>query len=240
MRLHRPRRRRSFQDEMDHPWYHDFAALGVPTHQAEGIFGPNQQAKQAALFDYINRAIELSGPEPDGLELFCADGYYSHYALQHGARHMIGVDLGDPQSAGDPMHLRQADAMTSLLGHDGRAEFRRQDAFDVSGRYDFAICAGGLYHLAQPEKLLGKLTDNVRVALVVQTVCSLAQTAADYFETPAPGQDWGCRFSYDRLLSMLADAGWNVVASSTNELDGNARPEDRGSAYVLCVAGGTT
>jgi len=78
------------------------------------------------------------------------------------------------------------------------------------------------------------------VALVVQTVCSLAQTAADYFETPAPGQDWGCRFSYDRLLSMLADAGWNVVASSTNELGGNARPEDRGSAYVLCVAGGTT
>jgi len=50
MRLHRPRRRRSFQDEMDHPWYHDFAALGVPTHQAEGIFGPNQQAKQAALY----------------------------------------------------------------------------------------------------------------------------------------------------------------------------------------------
>jgi hypothetical protein len=236
MRLHRPRRRQPFQEELEHPWYHDFAVLGVPTPQAEGIFGPNQQAKQATLFEYIDDAIELSGPEPDGLELFCADGFYSQYALQQGAHHMTGVDLGDQQSAGDPMHLRQAVAMTSLLGHVGRADFARQDVFEVSGRYDFGICAGGLYHLAEPDRLLRKLVENIRVALVVQTVYSLAQPAADYFEAPAPGQDWGCRFSFDRLLAMLTEAGWDIVRSSANELGGNARPEDRGSAYVLCVA----
>lgn len=235
MGLHWPRRRQRFHEELEHPWYHDFTALGVPTRQAEGIFGPNQRAKQATLFSYIDKAIELSGPEPEGLELFCADGYYSHYALQHGARHMTGVDLGATQSAGDPMHLRQAVAMSALLGHDGRAEFRNQNVFDVTGSFDFGICAGGLYHVTDPEALLRKLTGNVRTALVVQTVYSLAETAADYFETPAPGQDWGCRFSYDRLLAMISDAGWSVVAASSNELGGNARPEDRGSAYALCV-----
>jgi hypothetical protein len=235
MRLHRPRRRHAFQEELDHSWYHDFSALGVPTRQADGIFGPNQQAKQATLFNYIDKAIALAGPQPNGLELFCADGYYSHYALQQGARHMIGVDLGDEQSAGHPIQLRQAAAMSALLGHEGSAEFRRENVFDVSGVYDFAICAGGLYHVSAPAALLRKLTTNVRSAMVMQTVYSLAEVSADYFETPAPGQTWGCRFSYGYLLAMLGDSGWTVLESTTNELGGNPRPQDRGSAYALCV-----
>lgn len=235
MDLHWPRRRQRFVEELEHPWYHDFSALGVSTKQAEGIFGPNQQAKQATLFSYVDKAIALAGPQPRGLELFCADGYYSHYALEHGAAHMTGVDLGDEQSAGHPIQLRQADAMTALLGHEGRAEFRRENVFDVSGLYDFAICAGGLYHVSEPDVLLRKLIANVRTAMVVQTVYSLAETSADYFETPAPGQTWGCRFSYGYLLTMLAEAGWTVLESTTNELGGNARPQDRGSAYALCV-----
>jgi hypothetical protein len=237
MRVHLPRRRTPYREELEHPWYHDFSALGLPTKQADGIFGPNQHAKQAILFDYIDKAINRCGPEPRGLELFCADGFYSHYALQHGARHMTGVDLGDTQSAGDPIHLRQATAMTALLRHEGRADFRQEDVFTVSGQYDFAICAGGLYHVSDPHALVRKLRTNARTALVVQTVYSLAETSADYFETPAPGQTWGCRFSYGHLLTMLADAGWDVVESTTNELGGNARPQDRGSAYALCVNG---
>lgn len=227
--------RRRFREELRHPWYHDFAVLGVATPQAEGIFGPNQLAKQDVLFRLIDRAVALSGPQPRGLELFCADGFYSHYALDHGAAHMTGVDLGDEQTAGNPMHLRQARAMTSLLGHSGRADFRAQDVFDVTGSYDLAICAGGLYHVSDPAALLARLRGMVRSALVVQTVYSLARTDADYFETPAPGQTWGCRFSYDRLLGMLAESGWEVVDATANELAGNARPEDRGSAYALCT-----
>jgi hypothetical protein len=34
---------------------------------------------------------------------------------------------------------------------------------------------------------------------------------------------------------MVEAAGWSVVESLTNELTGNTRPEDRGSAYLLCV-----
>jgi 2-polyprenyl-3-methyl-5-hydroxy-6-metoxy-1,4-benzoquinol methylase len=148
---------------------------------------------------------------------------------------MTGVDLGDEQTAGNPMHLRQARAMTTLLGHTGRADFRAEDVFDVSGTYDFAVCAGGLYHVTDPAALLRRLRDMVRSALVVQTVYSLARTEPDYFETPAPGQTWGCRFSYQRLLAMLAETGWDVVDSTANELGGNPRPEDRGSAYALCT-----
>jgi hypothetical protein len=125
--------------------------------------------------------------------------------------------------------------MTALLGHEGRAEFRRENVFDVAGVYDFAICAGGLYHVSDPDALVRKLTTNARAAMVVQTVYSLAETSADYFETPAPGQTWGCRFSYGYLLAMLAEAGWTVLEATTNELGGNARPQDRGSAYALCV-----
>ena len=235
MAWERPGRRRALRAELAHPWYHDFAVLGVPTPQAEGIFGPNQQAKQDILFRLIDRAVELSGHTPQGLELFCADGFYSHYALEHGARHMTGVDLGDTQSAGNPMHLRQARAMTRLLRHEGRAEFRAQDVFDVTGEYDFAICAGGLYHVSDPAALLARLREMVRGALVVQTVYSLARTDPDYFESPAPGQTWGCRFSYERLLGMLSESGWTVVEATANELGGNARPEDRGSAYALCM-----
>jgi hypothetical protein len=234
MALRWPRRTR-FREELEHPWYHDFAVLGVPTPQAEGIFGPNQQAKQGILFSLIDGAIRRSDADPTGLELFCADGFYSHYALQHGARHMTGVDLGDAQSAGSSMHLRQAEAMTVLLGHEGRADFRPQDVFDVQDKVDFVICAGGLYHVSDPAALLRRTRSMARSALVVQTVYSLAQTSPDYFETPAPGQTWGCRFSLDHLVRMLDESGWDVIDSTINELGGNARAEDRGSFYALCV-----
>ena len=236
MGLHWPRRRQRFHEELEHPWYHDFSALGVPTRQAEGIFGPNQQAKQATLFSYIDKAIALVRPGARRPRAVLRRRLLQPLRAAARRRHMTGVDLGDEQfRGGDPIQLRQADAMTALLGHDGRAEFRNQNVFDVSGSFDFAICAGGLYHVTDPEALLRKLTGNVRTALVVQTVYSLAETSADYFETPAPGQTWGCRFSYGYLLAMLAEAGWTVLESTTNELGGNARPQDRGSAYALCV-----
>ncbi len=236
-----PRRGRDDEFNMEPlgcPWYHDFAPLGRPTIQAEGIFGPNQAAKQNTLFYYIRRAIELC-PEgrhrPTGVELFCADGFYSHYALQHGARHMTGVDLGEPQSAGDPIHLRQAQAMTSLLGHSGRADFRRQDVHDVTGDYDFAICAGGLYHLSDPGLLLRHIHTHTHGPLILQTVYSLADRSPAYFQAPAPGWTWGCRFSVAYLMSMLRDSGWKVLDATNNELEGNTRPQDRGSIYALCV-----
>jgi cyclopropane fatty-acyl-phospholipid synthase-like methyltransferase len=224
-----------FRESFDQPWYHDFTPLGVPTPQPAGILGPNQLSKQDILFDYIKRAIALSGPDPRGLEMFCADGFFSHYALQHGAAHMTGVDLGEPMAAGSPVHLLQAAAMAEQLGHQDRAVFRKQDVYDVEEDYDFVICAGGLYHLPDPASLLRKIHDNARSALVLQTVYSMTTDSPDYFEAPAPNWTWGCRFSNAWLLRTLAESGWKVVDSAVNELTGNPQPKDRGSAYALCV-----
>ena len=69
---------------------------------------------------------------------------------------------------------------------------------------------------------------------MVQTVISLARCEADYFEAPAPGWTWGCRFSFDYLMDMLPGAGWRVVMTEENRLLGNKRPEDGGSVYLLC------
>lgn len=216
---------------LSEPWYHDFEVLGLKTPQKPGIYAPNQTSKQGPLFGLIDRALaELheSGGPTRGVELFCADGFYSNFALLHGAEHMYGLDT-------DAHEIAKARLITRLLGNASRARFEQKDVFQLEGSFDFAICAGGLYHLSNPADLLSRLASRVRGMLVVQTVFSLAERSPTYFETPAPGWTWGCRFSYKYLLQMIEAAGWRVVDAQHNELKGNSRPEDRGSAYVLCT-----
>ncbi len=140
---------------------------------------------------------------------------------------MRGIDV-------DRHALAKARLMTKLLRNQERASFLAQEVFELTGTYDFGICSGGLYHLPDPEDLLRSLKDKINTSLVIQTVYSLANEADDYFESPAPHWTWGSRFSYGYLLTMVENAGWRVVRSATNELAGNDRPEDRGSAYLLC------
>jgi predicted RNA methylase len=209
-------------------WYHDFAILGLKTRQRPGIYASNQRCKQEHLFKFISDAIRLCKKKAEGIDLFCADGFYSNYAIQGGADRMYGVDL-------DKDELDHARLITRLLGNAEKIVFEQRDVHDLQGSYDFGICAGGLYHLSDPEVLLRKLTTQIQMALVIQTVYSLARSERDYFETPAPGWSWGCRFSLSYMSDMIARAGWSVIQFATNELAGNERPEDRGSAYLLCV-----
>lgn len=69
--------------------------------------------------------------------------------------------------------------------------------------------------------------------LILQTVYSMADGRDDYFETPAPGWTWGCRFSANWLEKQITALGYEIVDRHRNELEGNVRPEDRGSAYYL-------
>jgi 2-polyprenyl-3-methyl-5-hydroxy-6-metoxy-1,4-benzoquinol methylase len=149
-------------------------------------------------------------------------------ALRAGADSLLAVDL-------DEVSLAQGVLMARLQGTSESLTFRRMDVFDLTEEFDFGICAGGLYHLEDPARLLRQLRGIIRHALVVQTVYSKANDSADYFETPAPAWTWGCRFSYEYLLRMVEGAGWNILHAETNELLGNGRLEDRGSAYLLCV-----
>jgi hypothetical protein len=212
-------------------WYHDFSELGFRTPQKHGAYRRNQETKQPVLFAMIDRALEICRARPGPirvLELFCADGFYAHRALQGGATEALGVDLSRRP-------LEQARLAARLLGLERAARFERCDVFDVKGEFELGICAGGLYHLEDPAALLRKLRAQVHHSLVVQTVYSLARSDADYFETPAPGWTWGCRFSRERFLGLLRESGWRALEVAANELAGNSRLEDRGSIYALCA-----
>ncbi len=211
-------------------WYHDYSTLGFRTPQKGGAFGPNQRCKQEPLFRLIDAAIQRcrrAGIGTSGVEFFCADGFYANYAALHGADAMLGVDLSET-------HLERARLAAKLLGLADRTHFVRGDVFETEGEFDLAICAGGLYHLEAPARLLRKLARQVRSTLVIQTVYSLTRSEPDYFESPAPGWTWGCRFSRDYFCGMLADTSWKLLELETNELEGNERGEDRGSIYALC------
>jgi SAM-dependent methyltransferase len=211
------------------PWYHDFEVLGLKT----GIEHPNQRCKQRYLFPYIDRAISICRRHTDavsGVELFCADGFYANYAVLHGASGMLGIDAND-------YYIMKAKTIARALGNADKIRFQRADVFDLARCFDFCICAGGLYHLADPEALLRLMRGKIRYALVIQTVYSLVDAREDYFESPAPGWSWGSRFSYEYLLRMVDRSDWRILEADRNELEGNERPEDRGSAYLLCTPG---
>lgn len=214
------------------PWYHDFSPLGLATPQRGGIYPGNQESKQGPIFRMLDDALDRvrqGGGESSVLECFCADGFYGIHAALEGASRVVGVDL-------DEREVGRARLMARLLDVHGRTEFRVQDVFDLDDRAAITICAGGLYHLEDPKRLLLRLRELTTAALVVQTVFHLGRRDEDdYFEAPAPGWTWGCRFSIPYLHRMVEETGWEIVADEYNELVGNHRPEDRGSAYLLCA-----
>ncbi len=213
------------------PWYHDYRPLGVRTLQHGGIYERNQTSKQDVLFPMIDRAIDLcraSTQDPSVVELFCADGFYASYCASRGLTSIEGVDL-------DEHEIHNARLATRVLGHDDRVTFSLRSVSDLERSYEIGICAGGLYHLTEPGRLLRTLTENITHALVVQSLISLVDESEDHFEAPAPGQDWGSRFSYAHLRRLLVDAGWRILDEARNELEGNVGALHRGSAYFLCA-----
>jgi SAM-dependent methyltransferase len=212
------------------PWYHDFADLGLPTPQRPGAFPLNQAAKQAPLLRLVDEALATArtgAAPPTVLDLFCGDGFYSIYAAQQGASHVVGIDLDDTEIA-------KARLVTRLLGLTN-VQLRVEDVLSSEARATVGICAGGLYHVSDPAAVLARLATRIERVLVIQTVFHMGRTESDYLETPAPGWTWGCRFSWEHLLEMTERSGWRVVHAERNELLGNVSPEHRGSAYLLCV-----
>ncbi|MDP2586571.1 MAG: methyltransferase domain-containing protein [Candidatus Komeilibacteria bacterium] len=212
------------------PWYNDFSVLGVKTFQKNKKYELNQKAKQEILFPMILKMLALckkTGPgSARGVELFSANSFYGNFAVINGADKVTAVDT-------DPYELSKGKLITKLLGNENKMDFQSINVFDLKESYDFAICAGGLYHISDPAGLLKILKDKVKVAMVIQTIISLENTSPDYFVTPAPNWTWGCRFSYDYLLNMVREAGWEIIEATQNEM-GNKRLESKASGYVLC------
>jgi hypothetical protein len=214
------------------PLYHSYRLLGGLNDQIPGIYAPNQACKEPILLAYIQWAIAkcrttIATPVSFA-ELFCADGYYAMMARHLGATASMGIDNDRDK------HLGTAATVAAALGV-GDVKFVNMDvnAIDTLEPVDIVANVGGLYHVANPLEILRKSYAMARRFLIVQNVVSLGSTAADYYTSPAPGWTWGNRFSRESFDAAMRQTGWDIVDHHFNELEGNDRPEDRGSAYYL-------
>ena len=190
----------------------------------------NQRHKEAFIVPFLQRAMADLPDNPACLDLFCADGYYSCWMGQSRPDAVItGVDL-------DAQEIERAKTAASVLGIQN-ATFTLQDVWTFiaqPAQYDLVMCAGGLYHLTDPRRLLAELRAITRGYLLIQSAVTLETEDPSYFVSPAPGWKHGSRFAHAGLKQWLVDLGWEIVAEGRNELTGNPRLCDRGSSYFLC------
>lgn len=233
------------------PWYHDFSGLGVGTefsqHMSTGevLLGAvrraigkrplgaqvNQRVKDEQILPFIEQAFTIhqtrSGPVESFLDLFAADGYYSFWvSMMLGVRRATAIELRTD-------YIAQGRLMAEVLGI-STVEFLQQNVYDMSDTpVDVALCAGGLYHVNDPEALLSKLTRaNV---LVTQSIVTTHTSDPAYFETPAPGWPHGCRFTHSGFEGMLVRSGWDIVTGRLDIVDGPANEYSAGSSTYLCT-----
>lgn len=213
------------------PLYHSYRFFGVDNPQIVN-FAANQRCKEAIILSYILNGIAKSRKSMDSpvsfAELFCADGYFTMMARRFGANTAVGIDSNRDG------HTAIAPKIAERLGFDNvRFDVRDVNSIVEVDEFDVVANLGGLYHVSNPIEILRKSYDLARRYLVVQTVVSMASDRDDYFVSPAPGWNWGSRFSPQSFLKMVGSQGYRVVDAFFNQLEGNVRPEDRGSIYML-------
>jgi len=190
----------------------------------------NQRHKETVLLPFLEQALAQLGGAPRCLDLFCADGYYSCWLGKLApAATITAVDL-------DAAEIDRAQTAARVLGIDN-ITFHIEDIWERVQRpeqYDLILCAGGLYHLTEPRRLLESLRTVAAGYLVIQSAVTLETDDPDYFVSPAPGWKHGSRFTHAGLRKWLTELGWEVVEEAENELTGNPRLCDRGSSYFLC------
>lgn len=214
------------------PIYHDFSWLGLKTRQIEGIYAANQHAKAPVIAAYILLAIAKlrcrGCREISFAELFCADGFYAMLAAHFGAQSSTGYDNDRDGHLGTAIRIRDQLKLWNV-----RFCKTNVEAIPIDARYSIVANVGGLYHVDDPVAVLHRSYAMATDFLIIQNVVSLARNDADYFAQPAPGLDWGNRFSRQSFDALIQATGWTVVESAFNELEGNPRNEDRGSVYYL-------
>ena len=216
-------------------WYHSFESLGIDNLQKGGIYPLNQVSKEGIILSYLRLAIEKtkasSKENISVLDLFSADCYYAFYAEKYGANIVHCVDS-------DKLALQQAKILINKWNIEDKIKIFAEDVFKFENafEYDIVLCCGGLYHIYDPPELIKKIADKHKPNyLIIQTACSLNKLFdfAPYFESPAPGWTWGCRFNKSYLNDILLKNNFSIVDFTFNELEGNERVEDRGSMYYL-------
>jgi hypothetical protein len=213
------------------PLYHSYRLFGVDNRQLEN-FRVNQLCKEPILLGYISLAIGKSRNScfdtPSFAEFFCADGYYTMLANFLGAQPAVGIDNNRDGWSDNMLEIARR---LGLLG----VRFEDRDVQSISdvGAYDIVANIGGLYHVSNPEEILRKSYELARRYLIVQSVVSMANNDPSYFVSPAPGLQHGCRYSAQSFANMVQSQGYRILDVQFNQLEGNARIEDRGSVYAL-------
>lgn len=214
--------------------YHDFSLFGVKNKQLPGSFYLNQRCKAPIINAFISLAIAKSKKNIDDsvtfAELFCADGYYAMVASLFGATKSYGIDNDRD------CYFEKAIQIAQILRIENvdfiKCDITTSNTMGVEN-VDIVANVGGLYHVENPEEVLVKSYNLARKYLIVQSVVSMANDDPKYFETPAPGWSWGCRFNKDSFNTMIRKLGYKIIDYHFNELVGNDRMEDRGSVYYL-------
>lgn len=214
------------------PLYHEYSFFGVQNEQIPGIYGLNQKSKFPIIMAYLAYAIAKSKDRilsaVSFTELFCADGYFTMLASKLGCDRCCGID-NDKSN-----HFQNAEVIAQRLGIDNVSFIKEEIAPDSNFQAtDIVANIGGLYHVSQPKEILEMSYAMTNKFLIVQSVVSLATDDEDYYASPAPGWTWGNRYSRASFDKMINDLGYSIIDSHFNELEGNARPEDRGSVYYL-------
>ena len=212
-------------------FYHDFGVLGLSLPQKGGIYALNQRAKSPVIIGYLLYSLGKTlqnDTQATVAELFCADAYYSFIAARFGAHRCDAFDNNRDN------HLQEAYAIKSILA-DETVHIHQTDILEIEKSFHSSIVVntGGLYHVENPLEVLERSHAMASRYLIVQTVTSLACENINYFETPAPGWQHGCRFSHAWIENEIRKRRYCIIDSERNILTGNARSEDRGSSYFL-------
>lgn len=232
-----------------HNWYHNFSAMGFETKVfRRGEYGLSQEDKEPTIFGFLKRAQTFiqseasDGWHADGVslvDLFCADAYYSIYALQKGVcTSAVGVDLESGSAEGLIRNsvLEQAHFMADLCQLGDRLTLVNGDVMAYEGEFDICLCLGGLYHIADPLGLLRRITGQTRSVLIIQAVIPAGISEEEaFFVTPAPNWSWGCRFNKKFLTDALIEMGWVIEDSAVVPLRANEDKWDRLSLSLLCI-----
>lgn len=212
--------------------YHEYSLFGYASTQKGGIFPLNQRCKAPIISAYLQWAIAKARNHVDDevtfAELFCADGYYAMLARHFGATSSTGIDNDRDKFLENAQKIAERMKITNI-------RFVKEDVsrIDSMAKVDIVANVGGLYHVENPKEVLAKSYAMARKYLIIQNVVSLANSNPHYFETPAPGWTWGSRFNRESFDNLIASLGYKVLDRHFNELEGNDRPEDRGSVYYL-------
>ena len=214
------------------PQFHDFSFFGVLNEQIPDNLFANQKCKFPILLSYIAYAIAKSQKHCNDpvsfTELFCADGFYTMVAAKLGCSKSVGIDSNKDNYLINSQEIARRLKLQNI-------SFIQQEITPDSHftKTDIVANIGGLYHVDQPQEVLKMSYEMADKYLIVQNVVSLANTDENYYESPAPGWDWGNRFSRESFDKMIRSLGYDIIDHFFNELEGNDRPEDMGSVYYL-------